>query len=99
LRESSVEQVVVACAEARGGVAWKLNPAWTVGIPDRLVLLPPGRVVFVETKSEDGRVRKKQAWIHEKLRAMGFRVEIPWTTDEVRELFKQLDREATCARS
>jgi hypothetical protein len=99
LLESSVEAGVVRNAELRGGVAWKLNPLWVVGVPDRIVLLPGARVVFFETKTVGGRVSRIQKYIHGKLRNLGFRVETPWTPEEVLAVFTSLDREAACAKS
>jgi len=56
-------------------------------------------VIFVETKTEGGKVSNIQKWIHERLRRLGFRVEIPWTMDDVRDLFDSLDQEATCEKN
>lgn len=99
MRESSIESAVVRNAENRGWIAWKLNPAWVAGVPDRILLASRGRVIFVETKTEGGKVSNIQKWIHERLRRLGFRVEIPWTMDDVRDLFDSLDQEATCEKN
>lgn len=97
-RESGIENTVVVLAESLGGFAWKLNPAWVKGIPDRMVLLPKGRVIFVETKMETGRESPRQLWIHDRLRALGFRVEVPRSSDEVRAMFAPFIAEQACEK-
>jgi hypothetical protein len=47
-------------------------PGWS-GVPDRIVLLPGGRLVFVETKRpKGGKISPRQRWWADKLRGMGF---------------------------
>ena len=65
------------CRQAKKLGCWglKLWPLVT-GLPDRLFLLPGGRVWFVEFKALDGRVSKRQAVVHEHLRVMEFTVDV-----------------------
>lgn len=44
------------------------------GVPDRIVLLPGGRVVFVEMKKPGKSERKRQVYVQGLLRALGFDV-------------------------
>ena len=73
MRERDVERHLVEGVKALGGVALKLAPT-PVGLPDRRVLLPGGRVVFVEVKTVLGRVSSIQEFQHKRLRALGFEV-------------------------
>ena len=84
MRERVVENWLRRSVRGRGGLAVKLVPS-VAGLPDRLVLLPGGRVVFVETKAPDGKVKFHQLNIHEFLRSLGFRVDVLSTLDEVNE--------------
>jgi len=90
VREIKVEDHLREGAEARDGFCLKLNSAWYVGIPDRVLLLPGGLVVFVETKTIGGVVSGKQGWWHRRLRALGFRVEIIWTKQQVDEFYASI---------
>ena len=45
-----------------------------VGMPDRLVLLPGGRLGFVEVKAPRKKPRAIQTVRHEQLRQLGFKV-------------------------
>ena len=56
------------------GLCLKLVTPGFTGIPDRLILLPIGRVVFVETKDTGKKERKRQDYVHGLLRKFGFTV-------------------------
>ena len=52
--EKEIEKKLRTAVEAAGGKCLKwVCPGWS-GVPDRLVLLPGGRIVFVETKRPKG---------------------------------------------
>lgn len=56
------------------GLCLKLLSQHTIGLPDRLCLLPKGRAFFVEVKTTGKKPRKIQEFIHKRLRSLGFRV-------------------------
>lgn len=76
MRERSIEAVLVRLVRDRGGLAIKLGGAWGRGLPDRLVLLPGGRMRFVELKAPGGRVSPLQRLYHRRLRELGFCAEV-----------------------
>jgi len=59
-----------------GGLCVKFPPLFFRGFPDRIVLLPGGAVVFVETKAPGQRPRLIQRKVHDRLRRLGFQVEV-----------------------
>lgn len=74
--EKDIERALVRMVKNRGGLCLKwVCPGWA-GVPDRIVLLPGGRVVFVELKRKGGQVGDLQAWWEEKLTDLGF---VHWT--------------------
>jgi hypothetical protein len=81
--EEDVEDALVGGIEALHGLCWKLKMPWFTGVPDRMVLLPGGRIIFVELKKPKGRKSKRQGVVHETLIALGFRVEVLWTLEAV----------------
>ena len=90
MKESRVEKVLGWEVKDRGGWSIKLLPSVS-GLPDRMVLMPGGRLIFVELKSPTGTVKAHQTVIHERLRRLGFEVVVLNTTDRVREWAKELD--------
>lgn len=72
--EKTLEHSLVEKIRQRGGICLKLQGNMYAGMPDRLILLPEGRMVFVELKSEGIKPRKLQLVRHEELRALGFKV-------------------------
>lgn len=44
------------------------------GVPDRIVLIPQGKIYFIETKAPNKKMRKLQCYICDKIRALGFAV-------------------------
>lgn len=72
-RESSIERRITQLTAEAGGYAFKQPPK---GWPDRMILLPGGRLILLEIKRPGGVVSRHQTyWIH-KLRNMGFRAEV-----------------------
>lgn len=63
-----------------GGLCIKLSALGFAGIPDRLVLLPGGKVLFVELKSVGKYPEKLQRYWHRKLAALGFIVLVAGST-------------------
>jgi hypothetical protein len=83
-KERQVENHLKKVVEASGGIAIKLSPIGYVGIPDRLVLLPGGVLIFVEVKRpKGGVVAPLQVWWANKLKKLGFRHEFALTQDDV----------------
>lgn len=76
LSEKYIENKLVTSIKKRGGVALKILPCYWRGAPDRVVLMPCGRIFFVELKSPRGRLSKIQALRIQLLVKMGFNVYI-----------------------
>ena len=78
--EREIEQKLVKLVNAAGGLCLKwVCPGWA-GVPDRIVLLPRGRIVFVELKRpKGGRLSKQQEWWAAKLTDLGFNY---WTVKD-----------------
>ena len=73
--ERDVERALVGIVKRHGGLALKwVCPGW-LGVPDRIVLLPRGRILFVELKRpKGGKISAMQDWWRRKLSGLGFRV-------------------------
>lgn len=72
--ERAVERRLVIEAKRRGGLALKFVSPGTDGVPDRIVLLPHGKLAFVELKAPGKTLRPLQVRRKEQLEALGFSV-------------------------
>ena len=74
MREKIIGQKFRAAVRAAGGVAVKFVSPGLDGMPDRLALLPGGRMAFVEVKASGKKPRPLQEARHRMLRQLGFKV-------------------------
>lgn len=68
--ESNLEAFFTTAVRRAGGIATKLAPT-TAGLPDRLVLLPGGRMFLVELKAEGGHLSPIQREWHRRAGELG----------------------------
>ena len=73
MREKYMEQKLVREVKKLGGLCEKWNSG-SSGWPDRIVLLPDGKIGFVEVKAPGEKPRKLQVHRHNQLRALGYKV-------------------------
>ena len=73
MREKAIEDGLTKAVRTRGGLCEKWISG-TVGWPDRIVLMPDGKIGFVEVKAPGEVPRKIQLRRHKKLRMLGFKV-------------------------
>lgn len=65
----------------------KFIPDLEEGMPDRVLLLPGGRVVWVELKrGKLGRVSAMQTYQHRRLRSLGQEVHLIRTVEDIEDL-------------
>lgn len=74
MREKAVEQKLTLMVKKRGGICPKFISPGMDGVPDRLVLLPGGRIAFIELKAEGKTLRPLQVRRKRQLDALGFSV-------------------------
>lgn len=92
--EKDIEKKLVAMVKRHGGLCLKwVCPGW-VGVPDRIILLPGGCVMFVELKRPlGGRLSKMQVWWAQKLIELGFTHCVIWDKTDL-HLFEKIVLEA-----
>lgn len=74
MQEKYIEQKLVAAVKSLGGMAPKFVSPGIDGMPDRIVLLPMGRIAFVECKATGKKMRPLQNKRKKQLEALGFLV-------------------------
>lgn len=91
VKESSLENILVKKITAKKGLAIKLFSTWFTGLPDRLILLPGGRIFFVELKANHTATRvsekrqRRQKFVREQLQKLGFTVLVLDNVEKINE--------------
>ena len=92
--ERDIEGKLVHEVQARGGLCLKLDSSTKKGVQDRMLLLPQGRVFFVELKKPGGRVSVLQKIRQTQLKRLGFDTRVVRNTAEVDNLIAEIDNKA-----
>lgn len=88
MREKQIEQKLVQAVRKKGGLCLKFVSPNFDGMPDRLILLPGGKIGFAELKALGKKPRQLQIARHKTLMNLGFRV---YTIDSVEQIGAILD--------
>lgn len=72
--ENEIEKALVDRVKKVGGLCLKFTSPSMTGIPDRIILLPRGRIGFVETKRPSGEPRPIQKKRIKQFKNLGFKV-------------------------
>ena len=88
MREKKIEQKLVTAVKKHGGICPKFVSPGFDGMPDRLVLLPHGRFVFVEVKAPGEKPRPLQLSRYGMLQKLGYSV---YVLDDVNQIGEILD--------
>ena len=74
--ERDIEKKMVGGIKAIGGRAYKWVSPGNDGVPDRIVVLPGGKVIFVELKTAKGKLSPIQRRQCQRLRDLGCDVRV-----------------------
>ena len=67
MKEREIEELLRNGIRKMGGKAYKWISPGNAGVPDRIIILPGGRIIFVELKQESGRLTQLQKAQQEQL--------------------------------
>lgn len=90
--EKLIERRLVESVKANGGMCIKLLCDLFIGLPDRMCLFPGHKIAFVELKTTGKKPKPAQIYVHNKLRALGFRVEIIDTIEGVNSFINSITK-------
>ena len=90
MKEQNIELFLIRQVSLKGGLCLKMNSITMKGLPDRLVLLPHGKMFFAELKAPGRKPRPEQVRVHEKLRRRGFDVYVIDSRAAVKEILNEI---------
>jgi len=89
--EKAIEKYLVKEVKRIGGISYKFESPGNNGVPDRLVILPKGRVYFIELKRpKNSKTASLQHFQHERLKDLGADVRIVRSIDAVDDFIKEV---------
>ena len=86
--EKTIENKLKTSVKDMGGIAFKFTAPGINGVPDRLVLLPHGKLAFIELKAPGRKMRPMQVRRKRQLEQLGFLV---YCIDSVEQIGGALD--------
>ena len=89
--EKDIEKILVNEVKKLGGRAYKWVSPGNDGVPDRIVILPGLRPVFVELKTEKGRLSAIQRVQIERLKKMKQDVSVLYGEPQVRDFLEDCE--------
>ena len=90
MREATIEARLVREVRRLGGLCYKFTSPGNPVVPDRIVILPDGRTIYVELTTEIGRLSKRQTWQREELPTRGADVRVLKGLDQVKEFLDEV---------
>ena len=91
MKESQIERRLVEGVKRLGGMCLKFVSPGTIGVPDRIIITAKGRVIFVELKTETGRLTKIQRYVIGEMQKRGADARVVKGIDEVKELLAEIE--------
>lgn len=91
--ERNIEQYLKKQIQHRGGMCYKFLSTYHKGMPDRLVVLPNGKHIWVELKADQGRLSPIQHYRHRQLRELNCLVRVVVGMTGAVNFLLEVDRE------
>lgn len=90
MKESAIEAKLVRMVRNRGGLCYKFVSPGNPGVPDRIVITPGGRTIYVELKTEVGRLARIQEWQLEEMRKRGVDIRVLKGLEQVKAFVQEV---------
>ena len=94
MREKDIERILVSEVKKLGGRAYKWTSPGNDGVPDRIVILPGRPPIFVELKTDRGKLTALQKVQIDRLRGLGQDVRVLYGMDHVGRFLKEMGGDA-----
>ncbi|MGH4125614.1 MAG: VRR-NUC domain-containing protein [Clostridium sp.] len=90
MQEAVIEKRLIKEVKKIGGKALKFVSPGMSGVPDRIVILPHGKIIFVELKAPGEKPSPMQEYRAKQFRALGFDVRCIDSVEGIMELIKEV---------
>ncbi len=90
MTEAAIEARLTNEVRKRGGLCYKFTSPGNPGVPDRIIITPEGRTIYIELKTEIGRLAKIQKWQIEQMQARGCDVRVLKGLDQVKAFLEEV---------
>lgn len=90
MREKQIEQKLVQAVRKSGGMCMKFVSPNFDGMPDRVILLPGGKIAFAELKAPGKKPRPLQIARHKTLMGLGFRVYVIDSAEQIGAILDEI---------
>lgn len=97
MKESEIESRLVRGVKKLGGKAYKFVSPGNAGVPDRLIITKDGRCIFVELKTESGRLSEIQKARIREMRGLNAEVVVLRGRDDVEDFLDALKSPLACS--
>lgn len=91
--ESKIETWLNDQIKKIGGKSYKFVSPGNPGVPDRIYLLPDGRIYFVELKRVIGKLSNIQVWQRQQFKEMGIDIRLIYGMEQAKQFIKELKDE------
>ena len=88
--EKEIEKFLVREVKKLGGISFKFISPGNAGVPDRIVILPSGKVIFVELKTDKGKLTKLQEVRIKKISDLGADARVLRGIEGVKEFINEI---------
>lgn len=93
MNEKLIEKKLREAVRKMGGKALKFSSPYESGYPDRLILMPGGRVFWVELKTTGKKPTAKQLLRQTELRKLGFVSEVIDSEEGLKKFITDIENE------
>ncbi len=90
MQEANVEKYLKRYVKDKGGLCLKFISASMRGLPDRIVILPQGKIFFVELKAKGKKPRPEQTRVHKLFSSLGVKVYTADSKEKVRSVVDEV---------
>jgi len=90
LLEKNIEKFLNDNIKKLGGLTYKFVSPGNSGVPDRIIILPNGKLIFIELKTKSGRLSALQKLQIKRLRKLKQDVRVLYGLEEVKEFLNEI---------